>query len=219
MRKIRNMQYAAGLLLLAFVLFISYAAFAQAPPPSEPGVQRVPYPPPNEQQVELEITFSQADPLPNSPNHIQLKHAKIKQFPKTGGEPELTAETPECIADNQLDEITSPESLKVEADHGRVFLEGIGFLLRHASSTLVVSNQVHTVLFPNVPTNAPKPKPTDIFSHHGEFEMKPEATNGVALYLGEVRVIDPKMKLWCEWLKADLPKNSPEATKDRKSVV
>lgn len=58
---------------------------------------------------------------------------------------------------------------------------------------------VHST-FPT-PTNAvPKP-PTEIFSDSGEFDLKTR----VAVYLGNVRVVDPQMKLSCEKLTVVVP--------------
>lgn len=212
MRWIRHTQRVNRLLVCTLSILLVARAFAQNSEPPKTGVMRVPYPPPNDQQIELELTFSEGDRIPDSGGKMLWKHARLKQFPKTGGEPELIAETPECTSDNRLDEISSPESLKVEAANGHILLDGVGFLLLHGNSTLVVSNQVHCTLVPSAASNTPAPAPTVIFSHRGEFEMKPDATNGIALYIGDVRVLDPKMTLVCDWLKAEIPKSGSGAT-------
>lgn len=50
-------------------------------------------------------------------------------------------------------------------------------------------------------TNAPPKPPTEIFSDSGEFDLK----SRVAVYIGNVRVIDPQMKMLCELLTVIVP--------------
>jgi lipopolysaccharide export system protein LptA len=184
----------------------------------EGGRRPIPYDPPNEQQVKFELNYGSLDSPSGSGGKIFWKKVLIKNFAVTGGDPVMTAETPECVSDRSINEIISTNALKVHANKGAIFLEGVGFLLQRTNMTLIVSNQVHSVLQLRPATNSIAPA-TEIFSHRGEFEMKPDATNGMALYIGNVHVLDPQMKLDCEWLKADLPKDSGQSNRPNHIVA
>jgi lipopolysaccharide export system protein LptA len=232
----RNTQHATSFFAFA-AIFFTLVSFCSAQPIArfrENGRQSIPYDPPNEQQIKIEIDFGM---VTNIGAQLLWRNAVIRQFPlavsaSANGQPEvppphnregtiepdMIAETPECISDRRLNDFTSTNLLKVHANKGSIFLEGVGWIFHQTNMVLVVSNQVHSVLHLRSVTNAPGPT-TDIFSHRGEFAMKADATNGMALYIGDVRVIDPQMKLDCDWLKADLPKNEPGQTNRPNHIV
>ncbi|HWF18753.1 MAG TPA: LptA/OstA family protein [Verrucomicrobiae bacterium] len=207
-----------GLVALCFFVFVISSSAQPVLQHEKHGRQLVPYDPPNDQQVKIELTYAAADLATNGSGNLQWKIAQIKQFPVTGGDPQMVAETPECVSDQRLDEITSTNSLTVHANRGSIFLEGVGFLFHHTNMSLVISNKVHSVLRLRPATNAPAPA-TDIFSDRGEFEMKTDATNGMALYIRNVHVLDPQMKLDCDWLRADLPKDQAGQTNRPNHIV
>ena len=162
-------------------------------------VERVNYEPPNERQVKTEFSGTEAAPISGGGSKALLKGVKIKQFSVTGGNPQMIAETPECIYDRKRQEVTSSGPLKVHAQEGKLFLEGTGFLLHQTNSSLVISNDVHSILQISSGTNIGPNPATEISSQRGQFR------HGQAIYLGAVRVNDPKMKLTSESLVADLP--------------
>ena len=67
--------------------------------------------------------------------------------------------------------------------------------------TNVLPGPVHST-FP-ASTNAAQKGPTEIFSDSGEFDLKTR----VAVYFGNVRVVDPQMKLQCEMLTVVVPES------------
>ena len=185
---------------------------AQQPPgvSANRNIQRIHYESPNEQQVKIELSSTEATQPTNSGSGARalLRGVVIKQFPVTGGDPQMVAETPECIFDNRLQQVNSADHLQVRGQQGRFFVEGNGFLFQITSSTLDISNNVHSVLELQTVTNAAATAGTEISSHRCEFQMRSDASNGVAIYQGTVRVNDPKIRLACEFLIADLPKDS-----------
>jgi lipopolysaccharide export system protein LptA len=164
-------------------------------------VDSVYYGSPNEQQVKYKLYFASSDVV--SGNAL-LKVVKIEQYAIAGGKPQLIAETPECLYDQRHSTVNSAKTLQVHAQDGRFFVEGVGFFLQISNSSLVISNNVHSILLLQTDTNAPA---TEIFSHRAEYLPKSETTNGLAFYEGEVRLIDPRLKLTSEYLAAELPKD------------
>ena len=92
---------------------------------------------------------------------------------------------------------------------GRFFIEGTGFLWSETDSDLELSNQVHSILHSET-TNGSPPSETVIHSDRFSYEMK----TGLAVYRDNVRVDDPKMKLTCETLTANLANPSAFSASD-----
>jgi lipopolysaccharide export system protein LptA len=178
---------------------------------SEGWSTRIPYDPPNSRHVKTEITGKEANPIPDSGGKILLKGVEIKQFPLTGGNPQMIADTPQCIADNKFQAVTSDGPLQVHAQGGKFFVEGAGFLFRQNESILWISNSAHAII-QSPGTNAAPGPGTEIFSHRARFKMKEESGGGSAYFEGSVWVNDPKLKLTCESLLADVPKAAPGET-------
>ncbi len=161
--------------------------------------QREPFPAPNGDKVKTWVSGGEATPLPGGKTRI--KGLKIVTY-KLTGQIDLIVEAPECVYDLSKHLANSDGPLKAHTGDGRFSIEGNGFLWQQADSDLAISNRVHSILQAQAETNAPAGTPTEIFSDRFEFDSK----SGAANYHGAVRVIDPKMKLRCETLSANLPK-------------
>ncbi|MDB6064524.1 MAG: LPS-assembly protein LptD [Pedosphaera sp.] len=154
--------------------------------------------------MQMELSGSEAQPLAGS--KVLLKQMKIRTFPETGGDAQMIAEAPECIYDLKKQQADSAGPLQVHTGDGRFRIEGNGFVWQQSDSSLVISNQVHSVIKAQAGTNAStKAAETKISSDRAWFEMKAEGKGRSAVYQGSVRVEDAQMNLISEILTAELP--------------
>ena len=154
--------------------------------------------PPHETQLKMLLEGARAKILPDK--RIQISDAKYRTYNPTG-QGEMTVEAPECIYNSGQRSISSSGPLHVQTADGKFSIEGEGFLWQQTNSTLLVSNQVHTIIHPelvgpptataatNVAAEQPAPKAKqapgiDIFSDQFEFAR----VSGLGVYLGNVRV-------------------------------
>jgi lipopolysaccharide export system protein LptA len=122
-----------------------------------------------------------------------VTNAKWRTF-RLNGDGELIAEAPECLYDKDQRAINSDGPLHVETADGKFSIDGVGFLYRQPTSTLLVSNRVHSILHPallgpqsaTTRTNTPAEKAPgiDIFSDQFEYAE----LSGLGIYQGNVRV-------------------------------
>jgi lipopolysaccharide export system protein LptA len=156
------------------------------------------YDPPHETQLKMLLEGARAQRLPDG--RIQVSDAKYRTYSPTG-QGEMTVEAPECFYNSGQRSISSSGPLHVQTADGKFSIEGEGFLWQQTNSTLLVSNQVHTIIHPelvgpqttaattNVAAEQPAPKAKqapgiDIFSDQFEFAKD----SGLGVYLGNVRV-------------------------------
>jgi lipopolysaccharide export system protein LptA len=131
---------AAGLLLAQEALFKNYLFC--------PGH----FPPPHEQQMQSLLRGGEARPLPGERFRCSAG-VELDTFLKTG-ETNLVVQTPECIVDQRRKAVNSSGPLKVQTAGSRFLIEGTGFLWRQANSSLIISNDVHTVVQPDMLASA-----------------------------------------------------------------
>jgi hypothetical protein len=99
--------------------------------------------PPHEQQVKLRLTGAEMTTLPGT--LYEVKKLKIEQF-GTNGVLEAVAEAPECTY-APLDGIaSSPGHLEMSLGNGKIHVQGEGFSWQQNDSSMVISNQQHTVI-------------------------------------------------------------------------
>lgn len=156
------------------------------------------FPGPNLNQRKTEFSGKDATPLAGS-SKVRVKGADMKTF-REDGTLVMAAKAPECVYDGGKKQANSSGPLQMQTGDGRFFIEGIGFLWNETESDLVLSNRVHSILHSETTTNGPPPSETVIFSDRFSYEMKA----GLAIYRDNVKVNDPKMKLTCEVLTANL---------------
>jgi lipopolysaccharide export system protein LptA len=154
--------------------------------------------PPHETQLKMLLEGARAKILPDK--RIQVSDAKYRTYSATG-QGEMTVEAPECFYNPGQRSISSSGPLHMQTADGKFSIEGEGFLWQQTNSTLLVSNQVHTIIHPelvgpqttaattNVAAEQPAPKAKqapgiDIFSDQFEFAKD----SGLGVYLGNVRV-------------------------------
>jgi hypothetical protein len=110
------------------------------------------YPPPHEMQIKTSLEGEKAEP--QSGGHILLTEAKLKSF-ATNGVLEMQAHAPQCIFDTMQRTVSSTGRLQIQMVNGRFLVEGKGFLMQ-TNGSLILSNQVHTVIR-NFPGKFSKP--------------------------------------------------------------
>jgi len=99
--------------------------------------------PPFDQQVKMRLTGAEMVQLTNA--LFDVKQLTVRQF-NTAGKLEALVEAPQCIY-APLDNVASSAGpLDVKLDGDRIHIQGVGFLWRQKEQSLVISNQVHTVI-------------------------------------------------------------------------
>jgi hypothetical protein len=101
------------------------------------------YEPPNDQQVEVRFSGDEVTPLPDALYHV--KKLTIEKY-SADGKLEFVARAPECVY-AQFDGLaSSPGHLQIELGSGKVFVDCDGFQWNEKYETLVLSNNVHTII-------------------------------------------------------------------------
>jgi hypothetical protein len=141
-----NATLAKSLLALGAVLFFSGAAAEQQKLPvghATDFTSEQYFEPPNERQLKLRLTGSEALPLPNGWQDI--RNLKIETF-DVDGKAGMIVHAPQCnysLFDGVAD---SSGHLDLDSGDGKLHVEGEGFLWRQAGNSLIISNHVHTVI-------------------------------------------------------------------------
>src|SRR5262249_32587022 len=144
------------------------------------------------------------------PGLFAVTKAGLETFTEDGKR-ELLVEVPQCVYDSNQRTASSPGALRVEAVDGQFSIEGEGFLWQQTNSTLVISNQVHSVIQPTLltasaafgPTQNPASggSPVQVFSD--QFDYSGES--GQSSYRNNVRATSTNLLLTCGVLAVQLP--------------
>jgi hypothetical protein len=105
-------------------------------------VQLETYPPPHETQIKTLLEGRHVDPQPGG--LIVCTEPRLTRF-DTNGAMELEVRSPQCVFNVMQRTISSSNVLQVEMANGRFFTQATGFL-RTTNNTIILSNQVHTVI-------------------------------------------------------------------------
>ncbi len=168
------------------------------------------YEPPHETQMKWLVEGATATPRAGG-RSFDITRAKVQNFRVTG-EGEMIVEAPQCLYDADQRSVSSPGLLHLRTADGTFSLEGEGFAWLQRSSRLFVSNNVHTIVHPElaglqsaaVRTNTPA-RPSagiDIFSDRFEYAEK----SGEGVYQGNVRVAGTNLALTGGILTVLVPK-------------
>jgi len=153
--------------------------------------------PPNERQMKSLIESAR---WRHQGAQTALYDVKVQTF-RTNGAVELIIEAPECFYDVSRKAINSPGPVQFRTADGRFFLSGIGFTWLQTNSTLYISNQVQTVVIPELiegvsavaSTNsaAQTNRGVTIFSDRFQYAKDP----GIGIYTGNVRAVGTNVNL------------------------
>ena len=186
------------------------------------NIFRVPeyYETPYQNQMKFLLTGAEGRPLEGG--KVLLKQVKVETFARTG-ERQAIGSSPECIYDTVNRAVNSTGPMQLQTADGKFFIQGDGFLLQQTNLSMVISNNVQTTLHndllaaqtsrtksdgstetnltaahaaPIVNTNAvlATNSITKVFSDHADFS----SVSNLAIYSGNVRVVDSQMDLTCE---------------------
>jgi lipopolysaccharide export system protein LptA len=177
------------------------------------------YPAPNETRMKSLLQGGQAQPL-NSKQTMLRQGVKLETFRVTG-ERELLVETPECLYDSAAQSASSAGPLRVQTADGKFTIQGNGFLWQRTNSSLIISNNVHTAIAPellepsrrtgNARTNAAGPGDgIEIAADRFAYEAGPH----LATYDGDVLLVGTNrhLMLKCGTLTVELPAGESQQT-------
>jgi lipopolysaccharide transport protein LptA len=180
------------------------------------------YDPPHENQIKSLLRGARAQPL--AEGRYQLTEVTLQTFRETG-EGELSVKAPQCLYDSARHSANSPGHLQAQSADGKFSIEGDGFLWEQTNSCLRISNQVHTVVQPELletspgkpPPQSAKPPaaPMDIFAD--SFEYSGNSSN--AVYRGHVRVAGTNLNLTANSLWLKVPLTQPRSAATPQSVT
>src|SRR4051812_24941293 len=149
------------------------------------------YDPPNERQMKSLIEGAR---WRHQGAQTEVYDAKVQTF-RTNGVVELMIDAPECFYDETHKAINSSGPVRFRTADGRFSLAGVGFLWLQTNSTLYISNQVQTVVLPELiesgsvvaPTNSPAQAARGVTVFSDRFEYG--RNSGVGIYRGNVRAV------------------------------
>jgi lipopolysaccharide export system protein LptA len=163
------------------------------------------YGPPNQTRMKSLLAWTRGQPLTNG---LWLITEPDLQTFSVQGERTLGVQAPQCIVDRRggaVRTVSSSGPMQAQLAGGKFSISGAGFLWRQTNSDLFISNDVHTVLHPDLLASAPAPAksgkgPVHILSRQFEY-----STNyGQATWSGDVRVNGEQLALNSSVLRAKL---------------
>jgi len=129
---------------LAWILGAAGARSQSLPMGSGTNLSSVMYfEPPNEQMVNTRLSGAEMAPLPGA--KYDVKRLKIERF-GLSGKLEGVAEAPQCIYAPLDGTANSSGHLVLSLDEGRIQTQGDGFSWRQNEKSLVISNNVRTII-------------------------------------------------------------------------
>jgi len=160
------------------------------------------YGPPNQTRMRWFLEWTRAQPLPN--DRWLITEPRLQTF-SVQGDRTMGVQAPQCTFDRRRETLSSSGPLDAQLADGKFSISGAGFLWQ-TNSDLFISNNVHTVLQPELLARAsaeagPGKGPVEIFSRRFEY-----STNyGQAVWREDVRVKGEQLALKGGVLRAKLP--------------
>lgn len=145
---VRSGGFKLGFWLAAMILFIAAMHdLAQQIPAGRTSAFTTDmyYEHPMERQVQTRFSGAEANPLPGG--LLDVKDLRVEAY-ATNGVLQLVASAPQCTYAMLDGKASSPGHMTMDSGDAKFHLEGDGFLLlwRKNATSLIVSNNVHTVL-------------------------------------------------------------------------
>ena len=160
------------------------------------------YGPPNQSQMRSYLEGARIQPLTN--DQWFITEPRLETF-SLKGETNMAVQAPQCIVDRQRGTVSSSGPMQAQLADGKFRISGEGFLWRQANSDLFISNNVRTVLQPELLARAsaeagPGKGPVEILSRQFEYSTN----QGQAVWRGDVRVKGEELALSSGVLRAKL---------------
>jgi len=195
----RNTQHASRFFITALFAFLLSTALVLAQQPIEGTNFKVAgdfFDPPNERQMKSLIEGAR---WRHEGSQTVVYDVKVQTF-RTNAAVELIIEAPESFYDETHKAINSSGPVQFRTADGRFFLSGVGFLWLQTNSTLYISNQVQTVVLPEIVesaaagttnSNTHDPRGVTIFSDRFEYARN----SGIGIYSGNVHAVGTNIDL------------------------
>lgn len=98
---------------------------------------------PNQSKLRTLVQGSSVTPL--GTNLYRVKNVHIESF-TLAGEPEAIVDAPDCVYDHRTRIASSDGPIKARSADGQMKIEGTGFMLTMTNKSLLISNNVRTVI-------------------------------------------------------------------------
>jgi lipopolysaccharide export system protein LptA len=192
-RATRNTQHATRVTLIAALFLYLVCVILVHSQPIEGSNFRIAelFDSPNERQMKSLIEGAR---MRHQGSQTVVYDVKVQRF-STNGAVETIIEAPESFYDENHKAVNSSGPVKFRTGDGRFNLSGVGFLWLQTNSTLYISNQVQTVVFPELTetgalvaaTNslAETNKGVTVFSDRFQYIKD----SGIGIYTGNVRAV------------------------------
>lgn len=99
--------------------------------------------PPNGQKIKMKLSGAEALPLPGG--LLDVRQLRVETF-GLDGKTEVIVRAPQCNYAPMDGMANSAGHLELQSGDGKFHVEGDGFLWRQTSSSLTISNHVHTLI-------------------------------------------------------------------------
>jgi len=184
--------------LLITLLFLAVGAHGQAVLGKNFNAVEY-YKPPHDAQMKSLVQGASGERQPDG-HSLLVNELKLQTF-REDNERELLVEAPQCVYDEKEHFASSPGRLRAQSGKGELSIEGEGFLWQQTNSSLIISNQVHTVVRPDLlespaageRTNLPLNQLRNLEIYSDQFTYSAES--GLGIYSGHVRVAGTNLSL------------------------
>jgi lipopolysaccharide export system protein LptA len=166
------------------------------------------YAPPYAAQAKSRFQATSARPLPAG-RYLAIQ-PRLNTFLQDGQQ-QVLIEAPQCFYDSVARSANSASRLQMRTADGKFLIEGEGFLWQQTNSSLVISNDVHTTVQPELLTRPGTNPPAggsrlgqerlDIFSQHFDYSGE----TGLGNYRENVRVAGTNLGLQSRLLTLLVP--------------
>jgi lipopolysaccharide export system protein LptA len=161
------------------------------------------YGPPNQTRMRWFLEGARVQTLPN--DQWLITEPRLQSF-NVQGERTMGMQAPQCLVDRRRGTVSSSGPMQAQLADGKFSISGEGFQWRQTNSDLIISNNVRTLLQPELLARAsveagPAKGPVEILSRQFEYSTN----NGQAVWRVDVRVKSEQLALSSGVLRAKLP--------------
>jgi lipopolysaccharide export system protein LptA len=172
-----------------------------------------PYGPPHETQTKSLLEGGQALVMPDG-SAMLSDEVILRTFSETNTL-QLIVKARECFYNATNHQVNSAGPIQMQTADGRFTIDGVGFLWQQTNLSLVISNDVHTVIQPesdqpkqgNKAVNSQGPENGPLFISSGQFRYDGSPGGGAGVWRDHVRVTGTNLIVTSRILTAEVPTN------------
>src|SRR5438046_1353070 len=167
-----------------------------------------PHAPPHEKQTKSLLQGGKAVLVPGGA--VLSEGVLLQTFSETNT-PQIIVRAQECFCNSSNHTVNSAGPLYMQTADGRFSLQGEGFYWRQTNSSLIVSNNVHTLIQPSLfQTPATNGNTASISTTNGPLSIRSQkfnydGTSGLAVWRETVQVNGTNLALSSAVLTAEVP--------------